>query len=198
MSLRLANLSILEFLGILHCEALVGFVVPFVLAILAILEFLGILHCDAFVALSGCALSGPIFIRGDNILLDRRRCKGPLEEIKSPIISRYYEIFFQKNTVTYRHPAPPTKFEITLEGLDFVFLEVEDEGRFILTKRAYHPLELIVLIKKFLDNLNRVNHKGYTRMEDLEGTFMDQIRLHLYELGYKDKVLGNDENSYTV
>jgi hypothetical protein len=159
-------------------------------------------------------------MRPDNVLLNKSIAGPHIASINSSIITKYYENFIRnfeedggklicssdgdldlksktksvKNVFVRKTTKSGKDSNIKLLGLDFIF---KDE-MFQITERVYHPMELLILTKELFETLHAVNRKGYTSMDYIKSTFMVKIGKFLSGLGYEDKVLGNDENSYTM
>jgi hypothetical protein len=167
----------------------------------------------------GCGIFlGAVFaMSSDNILLDKDT-KEIIISLKSEVISKYYDkimkngfpkdfvsdtlsdsdfdsnskkIFETKFKTNFK-----TKISLNLMGLDFNFINVGDI-RYELSDRVYLPLEILILSKILFRNVQSINMKGYVNMNEFEKLFMIDINEHLKDLGYEDKVLGNDENTFT-
>ena len=146
-------------------------------------------------------LVGYVTLTRDNILFDKCKSLKYVNNFKSPMITKYYDLLNDIDAV-YRPLRPRRPPGETLYYLDlFGFtLKLDPKDRcYKLVDRHYHPLELLVLVNRFFDSMSSVNKHGYARKTNLlENSFMVAIREHMSGLGFKYQVLGNDENSYTM
>lgn len=85
---------------------------------------------------------------------------------------------------------------ISIYGLEFRF--DHESSRYILSDRVYDVIDLVCISDTIFRVLGSVNDRGYIRLSFLKNTFITDMTKHLLGLGYKTKVWGNDELSYTM
>lgn len=85
---------------------------------------------------------------------------------------------------------------ISVYGLEFKI--DREEGRYVLSDRLYDAVDLVCICHTLLRVMGNVNDRGYIRLNFLNNTFITDITKHLLGLGYKTKVWGNDELTYTM
>ena len=71
-------------------------------------------------------------------------------------------------------------------------------SRYELVDRDYDNLELICIAESFLRYVESINIKGFITAQNLQHGFMSNIIEHLCDMGFKRKILGNSELTYTM
>jgi len=85
---------------------------------------------------------------------------------------------------------------LTLFGLEFSYNGTEQCFRLIL--RYYYPSELLNLLNAFMQKMHDVNKNGYLQDKAISGRFMLLISHFLLNKGFKLRVFGNTELTYSM
>lgn len=85
---------------------------------------------------------------------------------------------------------------ITLMGISFAW--DAQLQMYKLTNRSYSLKELKYISDKLFEYMHSINVKGYLTLDSLECKFIKQVELHVEQMGYEPRSLGNAEMPYTM